>query len=72
MSEFFLACRAKILACRSDMLKPLVDQPAIIEDNEFNDELTQSVRARGEGVDHLHGDVPLEGYDFATISFGTG
>ena len=25
----FLGCRAKILACRSDMLKPLVDQPAI-------------------------------------------
>ena len=29
MSQFFLGCRAKILACRSDMLKPLVDQPDV-------------------------------------------
>ena len=27
MSHFFLGCRTKILACRSDTLKPLVDQP---------------------------------------------
>ena len=29
MSDFFLGCRTKILACRSDTLKPLVDQPGI-------------------------------------------
>ena len=49
--HIFLGCRTKILACRSDTLKPLVDQPDYISTDENNEDNTN----HGDTCDDANG-----------------